>query len=226
MILSRTVPAVAALLAGLPSGEAFAQSGQRVPSPETIVGMARDIEFTITAVTDDPVPAEVRQLNPKFGIKVYYRTGDYTVQFRPSVGAIFAKVVIKGVPKERGLPDGEYYLWIGGPADSLSAALGSVDGKFVKGVDVETKPSVLEEGIPHSPKVHSLIEDLPPSDNSRQTPGARQQPKPQPPKPPPTKPPPPKEPPQRRSWREICVTPRPVDHGQGGGKRWVRVPDN
>lgn len=177
-----------------------------IPSSETILEMGQATDFRSEVVTDDPVPDELKQLNPAFSIEVYYREGSYRVEYPPEVGAIFAKVVLTGVTPEHGLPDGTYYLWIGGHMSSLRAALAKVDAPLVKEVAVQSVPSVPEEALPHPPKVHAFAEP------------AQVFPRPPPPLP---RPPPP---PPRRTWREICVTPAPTNR-ETPGKRWIRVPD-
>ena len=199
-----------------------------IPPAQTIVNMARNVAFESLGVTDEPVPSEIRQLNPNFAIQVYFRSGPEAVAYPPE-GAIFARVSVRGVPKERTLPDGEYYLWIGGDIDSLRGALARLDGQVLKEVEIDSQPALAEESIPHGPKVHILVEaavtasGAVPLPTVGPTPPKPPPPKPPPPKPPPPKPSPPPEP--RRSWRQICVRPAPsTDHG--GEKKWVRVPDN
>jgi hypothetical protein len=217
-----------ALLLCIHSGQAFTQTETPIPSAQAIVKLATEIEFSSTAVTDEPVPVDIRKLNPKFQIEVFYRTGPEKVEFAPADGAVFAKVSIKGVPKERDLPDGEYYLWIGGKVNNLRAVLVTTDARVVREMEVLSRPSVAEEEMPHSPKVHAVAEAIQ-GPGTKPPPGPKPPPqKPSPPKPAPTKPAPTKPAPPlpRRSYREICVRPAPTDHGQGGGKKWVRVPDN
>ena len=177
-----------------------------IPPSETILELGHATEFRSEVVTDEPVPEELKRLNPAFSIEVYYRKGPYRVAYPPEVGAIFAKVILAGVTKEHGLPDGAYYLWIGGHMNSLRAALAKVDAPVVKEVAVLSEPSLMEEALPHPPKIHAFAEP------------AQVIPRPPPPLP---RPPPP---PPRRTWREICVIPAPTNR-ETPAKRWIRVPD-
>lgn len=177
-----------------------------LPKVEAILGLARQATFDPTAVTDDPVPAEIQALNPDFRIRVYFRAGADEIEFPADVGAIFARVEIKGVPKERQLPDGTYYLWIGGAFDSLRAVLAKVDGSFSREVEVRSAPGLAAATLRHARTIHAVVD--PPRLSIAAVPGVPGTPQPRP------------------TWREICVTPRPVNHGPGGGKKWIRVPDN
>ncbi|MCE2510125.1 MAG: hypothetical protein J4G10_04010 [Alphaproteobacteria bacterium] len=179
----------------------------KIPSSEIILEMGRTTEFRSEVVTDEPVPEELKQLNPAFKIEVYYREGPYRVEYPPETGAIFAKVMLVGVTSEHGLPDGMYYLWIGGHMSSLRAALAKVDSPLVKEVAVQSVPAVPEAALPHPPMIHAFAEPTQVI-----------------PRPPPPLPRPPPPPPPRRTWREICVTPAPTNR-ETPGKRWIRVPD-
>jgi hypothetical protein len=196
------------------------QPSQSVPTPQAVLRMATGVRFSSIAVTDDPVPLEARRLNPKFRIAVAFRTSPYASKPSPTMGAVIARVMLRGVPKARGLPDGNYYLWIGGPDENMRAVLVSTDGVTEQQAEVLSKPSIAEETMPHSPRVHVVLGPVfsTASPTLPHPPFPPPPPRPRPP-PPPPKPPPP---PPRPSWREICVHP-PSDHG---GKRWVRVPDN
>jgi hypothetical protein len=204
---------------------ARANTDQSIPKKSVLTNMAAFLEFSDTAVTDDPVPQEAKILNPGYKISVFYRTSEDPHKPTPAEGGIVAKVFMKGVPEERGFPDGNYYLWIGGPDESMRAVLLKTDGSVEREVEVLSKPSLAEEEVPHSPRVHVLVgpptekqvllEQLLPHPPPPPRPPLPPKPTPLPPKPPPPPPPP-------RSWREICVHP-PSDHG---GKRWIRVPDN
>jgi len=179
------------------------------PSPQEIVYMARTVKFDNTAVTDQPVPPEIRRLNTGFSIKVFYRARSDTLEYLPEQGAVLAKVRIGGVPAERNLPDGDYYLWIGRGVDSLRALLIKIDGTVSKEVEVVPKPttSLAEQSVEPLHKVRSLSLPLP--GTTPLPPGSQHPPPPPPPRP---------------TWREIWVPVPNTDH-QGGG-RWIRVPDN
>jgi hypothetical protein len=146
--------------------------------------LARGVEFEKTAVTDDPVPADVKKLNPPFGIAVNYRASKYLVKPSPKEGGIVAKVAIKGVPTDRGVPDGEYFLWVGGPDESMRATMVKVDGSLKKDLDVLSEPSLAEEAVAHSPRVHIVVEQLAAvSSAALPIPGTPPRPPPPPPKP-------------------------------------------
>jgi len=177
------------------------------PSPQEIVDIARTVKFDNIGVTDEPVPPEIRRLNSGFSIRIYYRARRDTPEYLPEQGAVLAKVTIGGVPTERNLPDGDYYLWIGRGIDSLRALLIKIDGTVSKEIEVLPEPttSLAEQSVEPTHKVRSLALPLPGP----------------PPLPPGGQHPPP---PPRRTWREIWVPAPKTDH-QGGG-RWIRVPDN
>ncbi|MBN2570125.1 MAG: hypothetical protein JXB42_11905 [Deltaproteobacteria bacterium] len=176
------------------------------PSPQEIVNMARSVEFDNAAVTDEPVPREIKLLNAGFSIKVYYRAEKDIPEYLPEQGAVLSRVTISGVPAERNLPDGDYYLWIGRDIDSLQAVLVKTDGTVSTEVEVQPKTkAVSEESIEPSQKIRSLAFPLPAP--FPLPPGGVHRP-----------------PPPRRTWRHIWVPVPKTDH-QGGG-RWIRVPDN
>jgi hypothetical protein len=181
------------------------------PSPQEIADIARTVQFDNTAVTDEPVPPEIRRLNAGFSIRVFYRARSDTPEVLPEEGAVLAKMTISGVPAERNLPDGDYYLWIGKGIDSLRALLIKIDGTFSREVEVLPTPtaSLAEQSVEPSHKIRSVIQPL-----ALPLPGT-------PPLPPGGQHPPP---PPRPTWRHIWVPAPKTDH-QGGG-RWIRVPDN
>lgn len=96
------------------------RSNEVTPSAKTLLKMATGIEFSKTAVTDEPVSPEARQINLAFTIAAYYRATEYSVKPSPAVDDIVARVSIRGVSKVRRLPDGDYFLWIGGPGPDES----------------------------------------------------------------------------------------------------------
>ncbi len=198
---------LAALSAAAPQF-AKADDGTVLPSAEQVRRLAKGVVFSSLAVTDAPVPIEIARHNPSFRITVHYRAGPEEVAFPPPVGAIFATVHLAGVPPEHGLPDGEYFLWVGGHMHNLRAALVSINGKVLQEMEVRSKPTLTEEMKPHAAKVHAFA-----------LPG----PMPNPPPPPTPRPTP--RPPPTRTWREICVQPAPRNSDRPG-KRWIRVPDS
>lgn len=197
------------ILAGCAATSAVVQ----ILPPATVVQLAQSVTFETVPVMDDPLPVEIRELNPKFKMSVFFRAGSAEVTVPPVVGAIFARLDIEGVPRERDLPDGSYYLWIGGETlDALRAALVKVDGSISREVELRSEPSIPEQAMPHKRAIHPIVEPAPITIPAAGLPPGGI-----------FKPPPP---PPRRSWREICVTPAPTNHGKGSGKRWIRVPDN
>lgn len=199
-----------------------AQSIVEIPTPQAIASMTVNADFNKIAVTDEPVPHEAKFLNPNFTIKVHFRKGIDKLQYRSGVGAVFAKLMIAGVPTKRLLPDGEYFLWIGGSGELMRGALAKTDGTFVREIEVLSKPSISEELLAQSPEIISTISveevvgfagpGTPPT-----PPGGI------PPRVPPRNPPPP---PPGRTWREVRIPWTPNPDGSIPPPQWVRIPDN
>lgn len=205
--------------------EMLAQTIVGIPSPQSVVNMTRGVAFNYLAVTDEPVPPEAKRLNPQFSIKVFFRAGIDKLEYRPESGAVFAKVVIAGVPAKRLLPDGEYYLWIGGEGELQRGALAKIDGTFIREVEVFSKPNFEGGPATQAPEILSTISieevvgfaTTPPGT----PPGGGV-----PPRVPPTDPPKPPPPPPGRTWREVRVPWTPNPDGSIPPPRWVRIPDN
>jgi hypothetical protein len=121
---------------------AFGQPVVDLPSAEAIVSLSRAATFQTRAVSDRRLLPQVRKLNPQSSLQVYFRDSASMAKFEPSPGAVLARLVLRGIPDGRGLPDGEYYLWIGGTSSMLRGALAKSDATVVQAVhsEIELQP--------------------------------------------------------------------------------------
>lgn len=200
------------------SAQLRAQSIVEIPTSQAIANMTRGVAFNSMAVTDEPVPPEAKKLNPNFTIRVNFRLGIEKLQYRPEMGAVFAKITVTGVPAKRLLPDGEYYLWIGGSGELKRSALAKIDGTFVREVEVLSKPTNVLDSSAQAPAVLSTIsvEEIVAFAPPTTPPGGGV-----PPRVPPTTPPEP-----GRTWREVRVPWTPNPDGSIPPPQWIRIPDN
>jgi len=177
---------VLCVLSGLAAGRASAQPTPP-PSAQKILELARAARFEARAAPDEPLPEQALRLSPGFRLEVYRRAGNVP-RVRSSEGAVLARVAIRGVPEERGLPAGEYYLWFGGTAEAPRAALARLDGAVVKALDVLSRPLAQMIG-PDGRSLRWEVEVQPPE--AGRAPGPRSE----------------MGPPPKRLWKQICVTP-------------------
>lgn len=148
------------------SGEAGAEersSASGIPPAPSLLELARKAAFSSSPEPDVSAPPHVRSLNRGFHLKLFRTRAE--VPPRPSGdGTIVARAVIEGAPARLDLPNGEYFLWLGGSADSPVAALVSADGRTTQAVDVfsraagptlrwEVQSSVPASGDPLAPSV-------------------------------------------------------------------------
>lgn len=114
-------------------------SAPTTPPAQKVLELARKANFSSSAEPDVPAPPHIRSLNPGFQLTLFRAQTD--VPPTPGHGAIISRAVIQGAPAHLDLPNGEYFLWLSGSADSRHAALVSADGETSKTVEVFSRPS-------------------------------------------------------------------------------------
>lgn len=203
--MSRIIGWIAIALAGYLSApnEALAQSGTDVmPDAKTVLAMASEIKFTGQPVVGGPVR---RAYAPNFRMEVYYHTD--MLDLPAHAGAVGSKVVLHGIPEIYGIPDGDYYLWMGRVEGRLRASLTSADGAMQKELcarelpDAKIRVNTLPPWLGATPCDREELATTKVAAVGRMPPGAGR-------RPPVTRPPRESRPPRREPRRERVPTSR------------------
>lgn len=165
------------------------------PAASQVPALAGSVKFENKAHIEDKVAPMFKGAD-KFSIKVQFHSTAGPVAYAPATGAVVARVSVVGIPAGRGIPDGDYYLWMGGASSDMKAELVKTDGSLAVPLDV-LPAAAWRNGRVIRPEIEQVPADLKAAANASVVPTTR-------------------------AWRRICVELAP--EGGAAGERCVRVP--
>lgn len=122
------------------AGAGERSSASAIPPAPNVLELARKTAFSSSAEPGVSAPPHVRSLNRGFRFALFRAKAGVPPR-PPSDGTIVGRAIIEGAPAHLDLPNGEYFLWLGGGAESRVAALVSADGRTIQPVEVFSRVS-------------------------------------------------------------------------------------
>lgn len=111
-----------------------------VASRQQVIALGQRAIFQASHEPEVAAPQHVKSINPELMCNVYRVESEDTKSPR-SDGSVIARLEVSGIPARNGLPDGNYYLWVGGQPEAPQAQLVGLDGSVTKAIEVFTRAS-------------------------------------------------------------------------------------